>query len=990
MLKSSVTYHTIRYDTIPYDTIPTYDTIPYLLTDDVKLDFFTIINLHSYQDTNEDFKSWITLGISSCPSDKPDVALGKEKDKASPGALTEMQNKALEWASSAKNSHLRPRDIHFSIQRKFWPKVKYGLCANTSSYDSLVQAMHKPYHTICPLAGVIRSAKRELRYLDTGFFGVGLPHWGIEGIVEMVNKVLVHFGSQSLLGVQLQMSAEILAIEVGMSASPLLLDFEKYGSWATQCTWKELWARLHRFGFKMNLNNINMTPPREHDGWFMAAVVRLGYGKEECKILNRVRLHQQVVFESDVFGADGRHLDERYLRKRPATEQWSNWLFGKQHIPPGHFNLWKHALLQIAPNRRRAQQLGDFLTEGHKIWQWRFDPEDNVLLQSPGVEGEFIKFDKSPELSLRRDKFIPGPTVYPTHPTLACSARVAEDGSAQILSTISLDLIDSSPTDFLDVLEEWGCTWMWREMKITNSVGSGLDIELTVTDGGRWLYQAIEERSLVGVTDGSFIRELCPTISSAALIMECTKGRGRLVVAFSEHCLQANAYRGELLGLMALHLILLSINRIKPDLEGAIQIYSDCLGALHKVEHLPPHKIPSNCRHSDVLKNILINCSSLSFKRIFSHVSAHQDDLKQWEELTRPEQLNCACDQAAKQAILSSAINGADTQQAFPLEPITFFIENNKITSGAGDPIRYATQMQEAKVLFDKLNVVEEEHFDSIAWDNVHQTLHSVPKMFQIFLCKQVFGVSAMNSYLHKRGASPCGSAICQSCTLEPETSSHILRCPEEGIVQMLNQYAEELLDWLDDVGTPRDMTYLIVSFIKARGERSMTDISWNLPDRYKRIAMAQDNIGWRIFLEGMIVKEFRLVVEEVGLRENNRWTASKWTQQLILKLQEITHGMWIYRNLSIHDPSKEVLAVQRRESLLEEIEKQIELGGEGLAEEDKWMLEVNLGDLDEGSTGIYETYWLMAIETARARYNLRESNRPPPAAPASTETGDY
>lgn len=91
----------------------------------------------------------------------------------------------------------------------------------------------------------------------------------------------------------------------------------------------------------------------------------------------------------------------------------------------------------------------------------------------------------------------------------------------------------------------------------------------------------------------------------------------------------------------------------------------------------------------------------------------------------------------------------------------------------------------------------------------------------------------------------------------------------------------------------------------------------------------------------------------------------------VIQKLLELTHGMWIYRNLTIHDAAKGVLAVQRKEKLLEEIQRQIELGGEDLAEEDKWMLEVNLGDLDEGCTGEYETYWLMAIKTAREHYRI-------------------
>jgi hypothetical protein len=44
------------------------------------------------------------------------------------------------------------------------------------------------------------------------------------------------------------------------------------------------------------------------------------------------------------------------------------------------------------------------------------------------------------------------------------------------------------------------------------------------------------------------------------------------------------------MGLMALHLLLLSFNKVKPSLQGSVHIYSDCLGALNKVEHLPPQR----------------------------------------------------------------------------------------------------------------------------------------------------------------------------------------------------------------------------------------------------------------------------------------------------------------------------------------------------------------------------------------------------------------
>ncbi len=112
---------------------------------------------------------------------------------------------------------------------------------------------------------------------------------------------------------------------------------------------------------------------------------------------------------------------------------------------------------------------------------------------------------------------------------------------------------------------------------------------MTVHGGVEWLEHAISEGLLVAVTDGSYICELFPNLCSAAFILECSKGRGRVYGLFLESLLVANAYRGELLGLMAIHLILLSINTISPQLSGSIKVVSDCLGALKRVTYLPPY-----------------------------------------------------------------------------------------------------------------------------------------------------------------------------------------------------------------------------------------------------------------------------------------------------------------------------------------------------------------------------------------------------------------
>jgi hypothetical protein len=68
------------------------------------------------------------------------------------------------------------------------------------------------------------------------------------------------------------------------------------------------------------------------------------------------------------------------------------------------------------------------------------------------------------------------------------------------------------PETFWEVLQEWGYTWMWADMKLIGN--------------DRWLEDSIRDNSLVAVTDGSYMRSKFATMNSCAFILECTKGCG--------------------------------------------------------------------------------------------------------------------------------------------------------------------------------------------------------------------------------------------------------------------------------------------------------------------------------------------------------------------------------------------------------------------------------------------------------------------------------
>ena len=83
---------------------------------------------------------------------------------------------------------------------QFWPRVGYSICSSTATYDELENALQKQYYQILPLGGIIRTAPQDSRMIDAGFFCPGLPHPGMEALIAMTNKLIMHYGCRSVLG----------------------------------------------------------------------------------------------------------------------------------------------------------------------------------------------------------------------------------------------------------------------------------------------------------------------------------------------------------------------------------------------------------------------------------------------------------------------------------------------------------------------------------------------------------------------------------------------------------------------------------------------------------------------------------------------------------------------------------------------------------------------------------------------------------------------
>ncbi len=123
--------------------------------------------------------------------------------------------------------------------------------------------------------------------------------------------------------------------------------------------------------------------------------------------------------------------------------------------------------------------------------------------------------------------------------------------------------------------------------------------------------------------------------------------------------------------------------------------------------------------------------------------------------------------------------------------------------------------------------------------------------------------------------------------------------------------------------------------------------------------------------MEGMIPKEIREIQETFTSVEGALISSKTWSTGITVKLLEVVHGQWLYRCVQIHDKNRGTLVTAEKEALQQEIEEQMEKGWSDLLDEDQYLAEVNLEDLEQSSGG-KQQYWLASICAAREASRLR------------------
>jgi hypothetical protein len=187
--------------------------------------------------------------------------------------------------------------------------------------------------------------------------------------------------------------------EMGISDQPLQESYSGFESWITHSWLKSLWEKCDRFDIQVEFLDVPIELPREGDDWLMRVFIETGFGKLELQRLNRVRIHQQVLFLSCILGASGKQLDAKYLKRHAAGVRWPKLNFPKDRPPRQDFLLWEEALHNVVPAEGLPDRLGRYLHDSCKKWEWRLGEANNRLLHH--AEKEMEVYQRAPGRTTR-------------------------------------------------------------------------------------------------------------------------------------------------------------------------------------------------------------------------------------------------------------------------------------------------------------------------------------------------------------------------------------------------------------------------------------------------------------------------------------------------------------------------------------------------------------------------------------------------------------
>ena len=366
-------------------------------------------NKHTGHSLNIEDEDGVSRPIERYDEDTPREYLGvlQQASGKEDAQIKKLYDKVHDWNSRMKKSKLYNAYNYSAIFTRIHKSLQYPLPATTISEEDLQKLSNKLYEISLPKCGVNRKFPIDFRDLPHQYQGLALPNLYLYQETTKLMSILTTNSTNHIMWRQYKLGLELLQLKTGVMGCVLNADYSKFSkyvedTWITS-QWKFMWnAELHMKGWKLN-----MKKQREYDNALMEVFVNAGYDEETLKLLNKCRMHLQIITISDVVDGDGVALCPMAMEGRinPGRESIYTWQEAKK---PSHtcWYKWREALKETlcgsSKHSTLKQRLGRWINEDHHRWYWWYHDETKRLYHRVGQYYRVYRPSSRRSMNLRR------------------------------------------------------------------------------------------------------------------------------------------------------------------------------------------------------------------------------------------------------------------------------------------------------------------------------------------------------------------------------------------------------------------------------------------------------------------------------------------------------------------------------------------------------------------------------------------------------------
>lgn len=828
-------------------------------------------------DTKNYDEAECTLGVFLAPDGN---------NKAQVADMIKTGNK---WYADIKAGHLNPKDSWRALNTTVMKSLTYPLPALTLTRKECTTIMKPVLQSGLNAVHTSRNYPRDLVYGNTKESGLNIEDLYHEQGIMHNYYVYRHLGEDSMTGKFIRCSVELAMIEMGIDGNLFEYDFKKYGVLLSDTWVKTAWEYAHEQDIKVEqFVTPRLKKERENDSFIMIDAVESGLFKPaELKKINTCRQYLQVSTVSEVVDGFGEQFTGTYKgdkdRMRTPKYDFASQLKPSQDI----FRVWRRALKRLYKNEEGIfkYDLGRWYHSETTDWKWLVMPQHpHHLFERRGNRISVWKRASRAGTIAKRAKYRYWQEAISLPANLhAATVKVV---SAEIRQVTGHSAITHDSQN-VPRLKQWG----------SSSILSDADIPTALIC--QKLIRAIRNKTLRIISDGSFFKEY--KIGAAAWYIDdgeeiLLRGRARVPGNSQDQ----NPYRSELYGILGGILHVLFSLRTYEEVPGAITLGCDGLGALKAIQNKYGISDP-NRKHHDIIQSIwrMMDQRQSQIQWDYLHVLGHQDEIKPFQDLDRPAQLNVLADARAKEVCykLIDEGNFEPIHVWLPFQTIRVTMEGTHITGDFKKTLKEIISTKRARGYWRRKLQLPEIVFNSIDWDLRRKSCGNYErKKWLSKFCSGFCGVGKqLVRYRHQQFDN------CPRCDAPGETTTHVLLCEHEEAQEIWNDSLDSLDEWMEENKFLKDIRIQLIGNIRhwATGT-PLPEASLDI--NIRRLVQKQDITGWKNLIQGFINNGWRTLQTEHMENNNSKKSPLLLMAKLQRKIWHIAWKLWEHRNDILHN----------------------------------------------------------------------------------------